>query len=69
MNYISQHASEKNNGQQNGPRSRMLFSELYNIIVNKATFVGFWGDDHPPWVWPCLLIWLKFQVTLHLFCI
>jgi len=27
--------------------SLMLFSELYNIMVNKVTFVGFRGDDRP----------------------
>jgi len=26
----------------------MLLSELYKIIVNKATFVGFRGANHPP---------------------
>jgi len=27
--------------------SRMLFSELYKIVVNKVTFVGFKGGDRP----------------------
>jgi len=29
----------------------MLFSELYKIMVNKATFVGFRGRS-PPWIHP-----------------
>jgi len=27
--------------------SRMLFSELYKIMVSKVTFAGFKGDDRP----------------------
>jgi len=31
----------------------MLFSELYKIIVDKATVVGFrWGDCPTPWIGP-----------------
>jgi len=37
----------QNNGRQNGV-SRMLFSELYKIMVNKVTLVGFRGVDRPP---------------------
>jgi len=37
----------------------MLFSELYNIMMKKVTFVGFrggdWGDL-PPWIRPCVEI-------------
>ena len=33
----------QNNGWQNGLKSRMLFSELYTIMANKITFVGFKG--------------------------
>jgi len=36
----------------------MLFSELYKIIVNKVTFVGFRGEsDRPntPWIRPWLI--------------
>jgi len=25
----------------------MLFSHLYQIMVNKVTFIGFWEGDHP----------------------
>jgi len=35
--------------------SRMLLSELYEIMVNKVTFVGFKGGDrpnHPHWIRP-----------------
>jgi len=28
--------------------SRMLFSELYNIMVKKVTFLGRWRSDRPP---------------------
>ena len=34
-------------GCQNGLISRMLFSELYKIILKKVTFVGFMGCDRP----------------------
>jgi len=37
----------QNNGQQNGLISRVLFSELYTILVNKVTFVGFRGANAP----------------------
>jgi len=36
--------------------SRMLFSELYKIMVKKVTFVGFRGEIAliaPPWIRPC----------------
>jgi len=33
---------------QNDLISRMLFSELYKIMVNKVTFVGFRGGRSPP---------------------
>ena len=33
----------QNNGRQNAPISRIVFSELYNIMVNKVTFVVFLG--------------------------
>jgi len=43
----------QNSGRQNGLASRMLFSELYKIIVNKITFVRFRGNDRPsPWIRP-----------------
>jgi len=35
--------------------SRMLFSELFKIMVKKVTFVGFRGGDRPnrpPWIRP-----------------
>ena len=39
----------QNNGRQNGRISRMLFSELYKLMVNKATFLGFkWAIAPPP---------------------
>jgi len=31
----------------------MLFSKLYEIMVNKVTFVGDSGD-RPPWIRPCV---------------
>jgi len=37
----------QNNGRQNGLKSRMLFSELYKIMVKEVAFVGFSGDDRP----------------------
>jgi len=44
------------NGQQHGLVSRMLFSELYEIVVNKVTFVGLgWGGDRPLLDSPLLL--------------
>jgi len=33
---------------ENGLISRMLFSELYKIMVNKVTFVGFSGGGNRP---------------------
>jgi len=37
----------QHNGRQNGLISRMLFSELFKIMVKKVTFVGFRGGDRP----------------------
>ena len=37
----------QNNGRQNGLLTRMLFSELYKIMVNKLPSVGFGGDRSP----------------------
>ena len=37
----------QNNGRQNGLISRLLFSELYKIMVKRVTFVGFRGGDPP----------------------
>ena len=39
---------------ENGLISRLLFSELCKIMVNKVTFVGFRGDDpnRRPWIRP-----------------
>jgi len=37
----------QNNGRKNGLISRMLFYELYKIMVNEVTFVGFRGIDCP----------------------
>ena len=37
----------QNDGWQNGAISRMLFSELYKIMVKKVTFVGIRGGDRP----------------------
>jgi len=39
----------QNSGRQNIPISRMLFSELFKIMVKKVTFVGFRGGIVPPW--------------------
>jgi len=41
---------------QMGFISRMLFSELYKIMVKQVTFVGFRGTIVPiaPWIRPCL---------------
>jgi len=36
------------NGIENGLISRMPFSELYKIMVNKVTFVGFRGRPIVP---------------------
>jgi len=35
--------TKQNIGRQNGLKSRMLFSELYKIMVKKVTFLGFRG--------------------------
>jgi len=67
---MSQHCNHKtpNNGRQNGFISRMLFSELYKIMVNEVTSVGFKGGNRPPrippWSWP-LLYWRKFLSLLR----
>jgi len=37
----------QSSGRQNGLISRMLFSELYKIMVKKVAFVGFRGGDRP----------------------
>jgi len=37
----------QNNGRQNDLIWRMLFFELYKIMVNKTTFVGFRGVRSP----------------------
>jgi len=39
----------QNNGQQNVLISQMLFYELYKTMVNKASFIGFWGGDRRSW--------------------
>ena len=38
----------QNNWEQNGLKSRMLFSEWYKIMVNKVTFLGFRGAIASP---------------------
>ena len=38
----------QNNGRQNGLISRMLFSELFKLMVNKVTFIGFRGGGDRP---------------------
>jgi len=38
---------QQNNGRQNGLISRMLFSDLGKIMVNKVPFVGLRGGDCP----------------------
>jgi len=38
----------QNNGRQNGLISRMLFSELFKLMVNKVTFIGFRGEAIAP---------------------
>ena len=38
----------QNNERQNGVISRMLFSDLYKIMVNEVTFVGFRGVSDRP---------------------
>jgi len=45
----------QNNGWQNGLKSRMLLRELYKIMVDIFTFVGFRGviAQSPPWIRPC----------------
>jgi len=36
----------------------MLFSELFKIVVNKVTLVGFMGNDLPLWIppWTCAIL-------------
>jgi len=43
---------QQNNGRQNGLISRMLFSDLGKIMVNKVPFVGLRGGRSPPWTCP-----------------
>ena len=45
----------QNSGWQNGLKSRMLLRELYKIMVDIFTFVGFRGviAQSPPWIRPC----------------
>jgi len=45
----------QNNARKNGLIYRMLFSELYKIMVKKVTFAGFREGDRPnrPWIRPC----------------
>jgi len=38
---------------KNGLISRMLFSELHKIMVNKAIFIVFRGAIAPSWIRPC----------------
>jgi len=47
MKYTSQHCCDKTIGRQNA-LSRMLFSELYKMMVKKVASVGFMGGDRPP---------------------
>ena len=58
IKYTSQHCCDKTMDDKNSLISRMFFSELYKIMVNKVTFVGFRGaiapiafplDPHPMW--------------------
>jgi len=42
-----QNTAVTKNGWKNDLMSRMLFSELYKIIVNESTFVGFRQGDCP----------------------
>jgi len=55
--------AETNNGQQNGLILRTLFSELFQIVVEKVTFAGFKGAIAPflpiwirPWQGLCLIL-------------
>jgi len=65
----------QNNGRQNVPISRMLFSELFKIMVKKKSelfkimvknfaFVGFRGSDRPPWILPWILYCISHNVFL-----
>jgi len=48
MKYTTQHCCDKAaDGKMMALKSRMLFSELYQIMVNKVIFVGFRGSDRP----------------------
>ena len=50
----------QNNGRQNDLISRMPFSELYKIMVNKVTSVGFRAAIAPvalPWIRPDSDVW------------
>ena len=52
LKYTSQHRCDNKIGRQNGLIWRMLFSELYKIVVKKVTFVGFKEDrpNRPHWI-------------------
>jgi len=48
----------------------MLFSQLYKIMVNEVTFVGFRGGDRPnrpPWIRPCVVTHEKVMERGYLF--
>jgi len=47
MKYTSQYYCDKTMDGKIGLISRMLFSELYEIMVNKVTFVGYRGAVAP----------------------
>ena len=44
---MPQNTAVTKNGRKNGLISRILFSEMYKIMVNKVTFVGFRGAIAP----------------------
>ena len=52
----------QNNGRQNGLISRMLFSELFKIMVKKAIFAGFRGRS--PQSPPCTRPWGDLNKTI-----
>ena len=60
MKYASQNCYDKTID-DNCIISRMLFSELCKIMVNKITFVDFRGDDRPPWIHPCFVRNVKLE--------
>ena len=54
----------KNNGRQNGPISRMFFSEFCKIMVNKVTLAGFKGDDRLlPWIRLCIALMINTKLS------